>query len=175
MLRICVGDREYEITRNYDSVRNIWVKSLCTETQMLILDYTIMWNMVEHNVYNDSFNKSEKTNNCIGRMMEREKIEEEVNYIWTLYTEYNKRYVSMDELYRSYGFGKKNMISLEEVTGLYNSDSIKDKIKLLIYSCYRVRCNLFHGPKSICNLDDQKLLFISMNELLSLICKTYRL
>ena len=174
MFEIYVNNDRYRITENYNSERDKWIKFLDTDTQLLILDYTMMWNMVERNVYNKSFNKSEKTDKCIERMLEKENIEDDINHIWGLFMEFNKRYGYIDELYRSFDF-IKSRITLEEVTHLYNSDSIKDKIKLLIYSCYRVRCNLFHGPKSIYNLDDQKILFLAMNELLSLICIVYRI
>jgi hypothetical protein len=43
----------------------------------------------------------------------------------------------------------------------------------LIYSCYRTRCTMFHGSQCICYLEEQKLLFLTMNELLSLISKNY--
>jgi len=66
-----------------------------------------------------------------------------------------------------------NSVGITLIKKLIDSNELKDKLKLLIYSCYRVRCNLFHGPKCIVYLDDQKLLFLSMNELLSVISKAY--
>ena len=172
MLTININNKNYNISENYNFSRSAWVEALEEDTKKLILDYTILWNMVEHQVYNDSFNKNEKTDNCINELLMREDINEKVEYIWNLFYEYNSKYNSVEEFYISFNF-QNSHINLDEISMLYNSTSIEDKIRLLIYSCYRVRCNLFHGPKNIFYLDEQKLLFLSMNEMLSLISKTY--
>ena len=172
MLTIDINGKKYNVSEGYNFSRSAWVETLEEDTKKLILDYTIMWNMVEHQVYNDSFNKNEKTDDCINKLLVREDINEKVDYIWNLFSEYNSKYNSVEEFYVSFSF-QNSRINFDEINMLYNSVSIVDKIRLLIYSCYRVRCNLFHGPKNICYLDEQKLLFLSMNEMLSLISKTY--
>lgn len=172
MLTIDINDKQYNISEGYNFSRSAWVETLDEDTKKLILDYTIMWNMVEHQVYNNSFNKNAKTDDCIERLLEREDIYEKIDYIWNLFSEYNLKYGSVEEFYISFSF-QNSHISLDEINKLYSSELVEDKIRLLIYSCYRVRCNLFHGPKNICYLDEQKFLFLSMNEMLSLISKTY--
>ncbi len=172
MMYINIDNKKCFISDIYDRSRSTWVESLDNDTKLLVLDYTILWNMVEHQVYNDRFNTNEKTNKCIKKIIEREENDIHISYIWELYIEYISKYESIYEMYRSFNFGVSG-ISYEMIEKLYKSTENSDKLKLLIVSCYRVRCNLFHGPKCICYLDNQKLLFLVMNELLSLISKCY--
>ena len=174
MLEININNKKYKITDGYNFSRSAWVETLDEDTKKLILDYTIMWNMVEHQVYDDSYDKNKdiKTPECIENVINEHDSTDKINYIFNLFMEFSKKYNTIDDFYESFNF-KRSRVGLDEITTLYNSDNVEDRIRLLIYSCYRVRCNLFHGPKCICYLDEQKLLFLSMNELLSLISKAY--
>lgn len=167
-----INNKKYTISDNYNFSRSAWVESLDKDTKLLILDYTIMWNMFEHQVYGDAFNKNEKTEKCIEKVANDEDAKVKIEYVYSLFKEYISKYQSVEDLYESFMF-EKSGINITLIKKLVNSNELKDKLKLLIYSCYRVRCNLFHGPKCIIYLDQQKLLFLSMNELLSLISKTY--
>lgn len=167
-----INDKLYKISDNYNFSRSAWVEPLDKDTKLLILDYTIMWNMVEHQVYGDTFNKNGKTEKCIENVVNAENANEKVDYVYNLFKEYISKYQSVEEFYEGFMF-EKSGINITLIKKLIDSNELKDKLKLLIYSCYRVRCNLFHGPKCIVYLDDQKLLFLSMNELLSFILKAY--
>lgn len=167
-----IDNKDYNISEGYNFSRSAWVLPLSDSTKELLLDYTIMWNMVEHQVYDDAFNKKEKTDKCINNVLEDDMTIDKVNYIYDLFKKYISKFNTYEEFYRSFIFIKSG-IAFEEIEQLLNSDDIKDKLRLLIYSCYRVRCNFFHGPKCILDLDDQNLLFLAMNELLSLISKAY--
>lgn len=167
-----INDKLYRISDNYNFSRSSWVETLDVDTKTLILDYTIMWNMVEHQVYGDAFNKNEKTEKCIDKVLNDVNSKEKVEYIYNLFKEYISKYQSVEELYEGFMF-EKSGIDTTLIKGLVTSNDLKDKLRLLIYSCYRVRCNFFHGPKCIVYLDEQKLLFLSMNELMSLILIIY--
>ena len=167
-----INNKKYTISEDYKCSRSAWVESLDKDTKLLILDYTIMWNMFEHQVYGDAFNKNEKTEECIEKVVDDENAKVKVEYAYGLFKEYISKYQSVEDFYESFIF-EKSGINITLIKELVNSSELKDKLKLLIYSCYRVRCNLFHGPKCIVYLDEQKLLFLSMNELLSLISKIY--
>ncbi len=171
MKNININGKKYNISNNYDKSRSAWVETLDDDTKKLILDYTILWNMVEHQVFDDNYNIN-KTTECIDKILSEVDNNNQITYIWKLYKDYTNKYSNIEELHKGFNF-KNSKISVNEISKLYNSNDVSDKLKLLILSCYRVRCNLFHGPKCICYLDDQKLLFLSMNELLSLISKNY--
>lgn len=172
MNKFNINQETYKISDNYVSFRNEWLETLNGDTKILILDYTILWNLVEHQVYEDNFDKCEKTEKCIETIVNSECSKEKIEYVYKLFVKYISKYQSLEELYESFLF-KKSRIDLILIKELLGSEKLKDKLRLLIYSCYRVRCNLFHGPKCIENLNEQKLLFLSMNELLALILKSY--
>lgn len=167
-----IDNKLYYISNNYNSSRSAWIETLDEDTKILILDYTIMWNMVEHQVYENKFNKDCKTEKCIKHVINTENSKTKVEYIYDLFKTSISKYKSTEEFYENFVF-KKSDISLTTIKELLSSDELEDKLRILIYSCYRVRCNLFHGPKCVVYLDEQKLLFLSMNELLSLISKSY--
>lgn len=172
MVTFKINNKDYSISEGYNFSRSAWVLPLSDSTKELLLDYTIMWNMVEHQVYGDSFNRKEKTDSCINNVLEDDNAINKINNIYNIFKEYISKYDTNIEFYRSFIFDKSG-ITFEEIEQLLSSDNVNDKLRLLIYSCYRVRCNLFHGPKCILDLDDQNLLFLAMNELLSLISKAY--
>lgn len=171
MEKIVINNKIYTLTNYYISFRRAWVEDLDEDTQKLVLDFTILWNMFEHQAFDNRFKRNEKLDECIRKII-RKTNQNDIIHVNSLFKEYIKKYKSIKEFYESFSFRNSN-ISLTMIEKLHKSEEVEDKIRLLIYSCYRVRCNLFHGPKCVFNLDNQKLLFLSMNELLSLIGKCY--
>lgn len=167
-----IKNKKYIISDDYNNSRSAWILPLEEETKQLILDFTILWNMVEHQVYNDSFDRFEKTTNCINMVIGLKDSDIKINNVYNIFKEYISKYNSNELFYEDFHFGNSR-IKLEEIKQLLFSNDNSDKLKLLIYSCYRVRCNFFHGPKCIFDLNNQQLLFYSLNELLSLISKSY--
>ncbi len=100
--------------------------------------------MVEHQVYGDAFNKNEKTEKCIDEVVADEKTKLKIGYVYKLFKEYINRYKSVEEFYDAFLFNNSG-ISMCSIKSLVNSNEMKDKLRLLIYSCYRIRCNLFHA------------------------------
>lgn len=174
MFEILCDEKKYKITEIYNYFRRIWVEGQDNDTKKLILDYTILWNMTERQIYKKNYdkNKDRMTEKCISKIFEQNDYKNKISNIWNLFTDYISKYNSVEEFYLSFKF-KKSRIDFKTINYLYNSENFSDKLKLLILSCYRVRCNLFHGPKDICCLNNQKLLFLSMNELLSLMLNAY--
>ena len=162
---------KFEICDEYKKVRGIWISCLEEDTKSLILDFTILWNMFEHQVFNDNFTK-DKAIVCCGKFCNLDYSKEKILYLRKKLDEYNLKFESIAEIFNIYGFLNSNF-KFGKIKDLYESDYSKDSLLFMIYTCYRVRCNLFHGPKCIMDLDNQKKLFICINELISIILKEY--
>lgn len=176
MISFNINNKVYIKTDDYDLTSSAWVNSLSDETKTLILDFTIMWNMFEHQVFNNSFKNNYKNNiecdKCCEKILSNQNNIKKIEYVYELFKLYNEKYKDLESQYISYEY-QKSKIEFNEFKRLVNSTEYKDILKYLIYSCFRVRCNLFLGPKLVCDLDEQKLLFYSLNELMVLVAREY--
>ena len=176
MINFNIDNKIYIKSDDYNLTSSAWVNTLSEQTKILILDFTIMWNMFEHQIFNNSFVNNYKNNikcdECCERILSKEENINKINNVKEIIDKYNRKYNSIEDQYISYGFNKSGL-KLNEFEELIYSRELKKNLKLLIYYCYRVRCNLFHGPKCVCDLDEQNLLFFGLNELMSIIAREY--
>jgi hypothetical protein len=130
--------------------------------------------MIEHTVFDDEFHFADdnKIDKCCSIVINQSGVIDKIIYIESLLKKYNSKYETLEQIYRSYGFNK-NISDYDKFESLYKSNCIFNNFRILMKTCFRVRCNLFHGPKCVCDLDDQNLLFLALNELLSMILHTY--
>ena len=174
MIRFNISNSYYNKGQDYTLASNVKINSLSNQTKNLILDFTILWNLVECNIFNESFTNNYKNNiecdSCARRMATLHK--DKIIYIFTLLDEYNLKHICLEMQFEAYGFNNSHLF-YPEFSEIYNSDDLTERTKLLIYYCYRVRCNLFHGIKEVNELNNQNLLFFALNELMSVILKEY--
>lgn len=171
-----INNEVYEKSEDYILTSSAWVNALKQQTKTLILDFTIMWNMFEHQVFNNEFKskykKNVKCDECCEKILNNQENITKIDYVIQIINKYNEKYTCLEELYVSYGF-QNSGLEFCEFEEIFDSDEYKTILKLLIYYCYRVRCNLFHGPKCVCDLDEQNLLFYGLNELMSIVAREY--
>ena len=158
------------INYNYPNLKNV-----DQETKELIADFAILWNCFEKKFFN-KYCSSRKIKDAIVKKMSSsdelfERLKEECNKEFYL-QKMNKEYKKQDEIddltnkmiYIFVSKGNNLTLEIDEENIKYNIS--KDNTKFLIEIVYRIRCNLFHGPKEIVDLNSQKKLFEIANEFL---------
>ncbi len=134
------------------------------ETREELLTFTILWNLFERNYYatNYSENRMLGMNSCV-KFIEKQSKGNQVIEIIKKIKDYNRKY--RDSIDKVYLVKEKNW---ERFNFLYNATDIELMIELGIELCFRVRCNMFHGPKDVYELNDQTELFKNINSFLEL-------
>ncbi len=167
---------------DYDHLKEYLDRTMKDETRKLISDFAILWNKYENHLFNN-FYRYEKIDTLIKRLDYSEKFINSIENIFLKLEEYmKKKYISFEymdfkEYFEiiiiKYDFNrqdwKKGDIKEDYLKELLLHDDFEKKLKLLLLVVGRVRNNMFHGLKSANQLDDQQLLFIICNELLSTI------
>ena len=173
MIRYNISNNYYYKDREYSFISGV-TDALSNQTKELLLDFTIFWNLIECYIFNENFVNNYNRNSICDQVANDlySSCREKIIYIIDLLDNYNSKYKFLDLQYASYGFIKSGL-SYQEFIDIYNSDNMINKTKLLIYYCYRVRCNLFHGIKDVGELKNQNLLFFALNTLMSTILKEY--
>ena len=62
MINFNIDNKIYIKSDDYNLTSSAWVNTLSEQTKILILDFTIMWNMFEHQIFNNSFVNNYKNN-----------------------------------------------------------------------------------------------------------------
>lgn len=153
-----------------DWFRTNYIDKIDNETYRNTTTFPIVWNLYECLWWNKNFRISNLedhiSTNFFGLIANNElisKIDDFYNRILNYQTQ--RQYAPSDH-YHSLSAGRHNN-QYDKFISISSSSNVTDKIWQLIWTAYRVRCNMFHGSKDLLDYDElmsQKNLFEIMND-----------
>lgn len=146
---------------------------LDNDTKLLIFNFTILWNIYEHFVFDTNYCPKKIGEKVITKINYNNDFSRKIDTIFLEFKEYLKKRnieFSSHSLWINFGFNHKdkNEEQLNILNNIINITHETDKLYLLLLIIGRVRNNMFHGIKAICDLNMQKELFLISNEVLTL-------
>lgn len=130
------------------------------EDNKVVWDFVVLWNLFEHRICDDYFKPNEVDKYAEG--ISQDSIDEVFSF-------FKNRYVSGSETNENFeSLFPANKTRKKEVADflLMKESSALSYVTVSMLIVYRVRCNLFHGVKTIEMWEEQKELFKNANQLL---------
>ena len=158
---------------NYNLIDKRINEILDNDTKSYILNFTILWNLYEHFAFDTNYCPKKIEEKVITKINYDGAFRAEIDTIFLEFKEYLKtRNIELNSysLWISFGFNckDKKKEQLNILNDIINFTQEFDKLYLMLLIIGRVRNNMFHGIKSICDLNMQKNLFLISNKVLTL-------
>ena len=156
-------------------VEQNFCSKLSKETMKMLFNFQVIWHIFEKEVFNTNFQKSEinQLSILLSKKIDENDLEKIINNIssYFLYRYGEKNHINCS--FSTFNFYEKD-IKYDEYINCFSSSNSSDKVKVLLWISYRVRNNWFHGIKCIEELDNQKLLFSTINSFLILCIDNFK-
>lgn len=152
------------------------------ETKFYVTAFSIIWTQYENILYDRHFGprKYSEEKNRLEKVFEKKsEIKEQFNEILVNVKLYcMKKYKTISNIYTNFLFdndlNENPELTLTKFEEIFNSTELRREIHLVISLLGRVRNNLFHGEKSIYDLNNQIELFKNLEKFMILSIESYR-
>lgn len=156
---------------NYDHIDE-YIKNTVNdnETLSLVSDFAILWNLYEDELYGTNYNPRDLRDEIseLG-IMNRDDIIHDIDLLFDRLKAYlnSKSIFNFRDVIRAYSIRYKD-IHEGELENIMRGNNCIDKLNFMLLIAARVRNNMFHGIKGVCDLKNQKELFRVCNSVLKM-------